>query len=125
VRLILLMLIALLVLVVIFAVQNPGAVQVEFLTIQGELSLLLVTLAAFGLGVIAGVFGMMPYYVRSRRRLRGTRKELKQERKPGKESTAPTRTAPATEEKAQPGTESDQEGPESPGPKRGREYGEP
>jgi len=124
VRLILLMMIALLVLVVIFAVQNPGAVQVEFLTLQGELSLLLVTLAAFGLGVIAGIFGMMPYYVRSRRRLRGTRKELKQERKAPKEPATSTGPEPANAAKAEPATETEQEGPELP-PKRGREYREP
>ncbi len=125
-RLILLIMIALLVLVVIFAVQNPGAVEVQFLTVQGELSLLLVTLAAFGLGVIAGISGMLPYYVRSRRRLRGTKKELKQERKPREEPTTSTRSVPATAEKAQVGAETDQEDPELPDrPKHGREYREP
>lgn len=138
-RFILLMLVALLVLVVIFAVQNPGAVDVEFLSFQGEISLLLVTLAAFGLGVIAGVVGMLPYYVRSRRRLGRTKKELKRDQKAHEEaSTAPSpASAAARAEKSRKGGEPVQEPPPPPepgppaeptppaAPKRGREYGEP
>lgn len=88
-RAILVMLVILLVIVVIFSVQNPGRVDVAFLVWDFRSPLLLVGLVFFGIGLISGIIGMAPYYLSRRREARRLRKDVAREHREAPEEVAP------------------------------------
>ena len=59
-------LIVLLVIVAVFAVQNPGIITVRFMTMSGDTSLLVVIVAGFGAGVLGGWLAGLPGSFRRR-----------------------------------------------------------
>ena len=81
-RLILIVLIVLLGGVAMFAIQNPGIVTVRFLNFSGDTSILVVIVAAFGVGVLVGLLPGIPTSVRRKRRIRELENELASPRKP-------------------------------------------
>ncbi len=81
-RSVLLLIIALLTMVAVFAVQNPGVIDVRFLHLSGSTSLLVVIVLAFGIGVLVGFLGGMPSSLRKSRRIRELSSELDSQRKP-------------------------------------------
>jgi uncharacterized integral membrane protein len=62
----LVVLVFLLAVVAAFAVQNPGVISVRFLNYTWPTSLLVVVVAAFGAGVVAGWLAVLPGYFRRR-----------------------------------------------------------
>jgi uncharacterized integral membrane protein len=78
----LVLIIVLLALVAAFAVQNPGIITVTFLTFSAPTSLLVVIVAAFGIGVVVGFLFGIPASLRRRRRIRELEGELAGLRKP-------------------------------------------
>lgn len=78
-RAILVILVILLVAVVTFSVQNPGRVDATFLVWDFQWPLLLVGLVFFAMGVLAGVTGMFPYYLKRRLEARRLRKDIRTE----------------------------------------------
>lgn len=77
---ILVLLIVVLGIVALFAVQNPGIITVNFLSLSGRTSLLVVIVVAFALGVAAGFLGGVPSSLRRRRKIRELEGELAQRR---------------------------------------------
>jgi uncharacterized integral membrane protein len=77
-----LVIIVLLALVATFAVQNPGIITVRFLHLSGNTSLLVVLVAAFGIGVVVGFLAGIPSAVRRKRRVRELEAELGARKKP-------------------------------------------
>lgn len=73
---VMLLIIVLLGIVALFAVQNPGILTVRFLHLSGTTSLLVVLVAAFGMGVVVGFLGGIPAAIRHRRRVRELEAEL-------------------------------------------------
>ncbi len=61
-----LVLIALLILVAAFAIQNPGIVTVRFMNFSGDTSILVVIVAAFGVGVLGAGLASVPGQFRRR-----------------------------------------------------------
>jgi uncharacterized integral membrane protein len=78
----LLLIIVLLTLVAAFAVQNPGILTVRFLHLSGTTSLLVIVVAAFGAGVLAGLLCGMPAVMRRGRKVRELTAEIAALRKP-------------------------------------------
>jgi uncharacterized integral membrane protein len=60
------LLIVLLALVAMFAIQNPGIVTVRFMSLSGDTSILVVIVAAFGVGVLGAGLASIPGQVRRR-----------------------------------------------------------
>ena len=81
-RTVLILIIFLLALVAAFAVQNPGVLAVRFLHLSGTTSLLIVVVAAFGAGVLAGLLCGIPAAMRRGRKVRELERELASLRKP-------------------------------------------
>lgn len=74
------------ILAVIFALQNAGVVSVVFFTSNLEGSLALILLITFAVGVIAGIFLILPYLIRKSLKIRRlTRKLQESERQINKE----------------------------------------
>ncbi len=90
---ILLLLVLILGLVALFAVQNPGIITVNFLSLSGRTSLLAVIVAAFALGVAAAFIGGIPSWLRRRRRIRDLEAELAA-RKSGPAASPPPAATP-------------------------------
>ncbi|NNG47248.1 MAG: LapA family protein [Deltaproteobacteria bacterium] len=80
-RLVLILLIALMGLVAVFAIQNPGIVTVNFFNYYAETSILIVIVAAFGAGVIVGFLPGIPASFKRRRRIRELESDLAAHRK--------------------------------------------
>jgi uncharacterized integral membrane protein len=72
----LIILVVVLVLVAVFAIQNPGIIMVNFFNMTVSTSLLVVIIASFGVGILAALLGGVPSWLRNRRRV----KELEAER---------------------------------------------
>ena len=89
---ILLLLVIVLGLVALFAVQNPGIIPVNFLSLSGRTSLLVVIVLAFASGVAAAFLGGVPSWLRRRRRIRDLEAELAALRK--SPSPPPPQTTP-------------------------------
>jgi len=81
VRLILIILIVLLGGVAMFAIQNPGIVTVRFLNYYADTSILIVIVAAFGVGVLVGLLPGIPTTFRRKRRIRELEADLAAHRK--------------------------------------------
>ncbi|MCL5966436.1 MAG: lipopolysaccharide assembly protein LapA domain-containing protein [Deltaproteobacteria bacterium] len=75
-RAVLLILIVILLLVAVFAVQNPGIVTVRFLNLSGDTSLLVVIAAAFAAGAACAALCAVPGWFRKRARIRELTAEL-------------------------------------------------
>ncbi len=73
---ILVLLVVVLGLVALFAVQNPGIITVNFLSVSGRTSLLAVIVTSFALGVAAAFLGGIPSWMRRRRRIRELEAEI-------------------------------------------------
>lgn len=78
----LILILLLLALVVTFAVQNPGILDVRFLHLSASTSLLVVVIVAFAAGVLVGLLCGMPSSLRRRRKVRELTAELAALRKP-------------------------------------------
>ena len=78
---ILFLLVILLGVVALFAVQNPGIISVNFLSLTGRTSLLVVIVVSFALGVAAAYLGAIPSSLRRRRRIRELEAELAAQKK--------------------------------------------
>ncbi|MBU2603779.1 MAG: LapA family protein [Actinobacteria bacterium] len=74
---ILLILGVILAVVAVFALQNPAVVNLRFLNLSGEASVLVVILIAYAAGVFSGVLALIPSSVRKTARLRKLRSEMK------------------------------------------------
>lgn len=80
-RAILVLIIALLALVAVFALQNPGIIPVRFLQYSASTSLLAVIVVAFAIGVLVGFLCGIPASLRRRRRIRELEAEIASPRK--------------------------------------------
>jgi uncharacterized integral membrane protein len=80
-RLVLILLIALMGLVAVFAIQNPGIVTVKFFNYSMDTSILVVIVAAFGAGVMVGFLPGIPASFKRRRRIRELESDLAAHRK--------------------------------------------
>jgi uncharacterized integral membrane protein len=75
VRLFLAVTVVLLILLLIFAVQNPGSTEVTFLTFSAAVSLLLIVGVSLAVGLLLGIAIMMPGMLRRSSRLHRTQSE--------------------------------------------------
>ena len=79
---------------VIFALQNPQATEVQVGTLAFQGSTALVLLVTFALGVIVGLLGALPGWIRNRRKVNALRKTIAEERV----ETTHSKTQTTTEE---------------------------
>ncbi len=77
------------ILAVIFALQNPQAMDVNLLIFETRGSTALILILTFGFGVIVGLLSTLPKQLRTRRKL----KELQKKQNTGSES-GPSSTEP-------------------------------
>ncbi len=70
--------VALLGVLAVFALQNPGIVEVRFFTLSGSTSIPVLIILAFGGGLLAGFLGGLPSSMRKGRRIRELERELDQ-----------------------------------------------
>jgi uncharacterized integral membrane protein len=77
VRAFLVVMVILLVLLLIFAVQNPGSTEVEFITFSSTAPLLLIILVSAAVGLLLGVAIMLPGSIRRSSRLRRLDSEIR------------------------------------------------
>ncbi|HEY7527702.1 MAG TPA: LapA family protein, partial [Candidatus Deferrimicrobiaceae bacterium] len=61
---VLLLIVALLLVVAVFALQNPGIIPVRFLQYSGDTSLLAVIAVSFGTGIVVGFLCGIPSSIR-------------------------------------------------------------
>lgn len=84
------------ILAVIFALQNPGFIEVTLFGLGYEGSKALVLILTFTVGVIVGVLGTLPGYIRNRRKVNSLRKTIAERedevRREKKKTTKTTRT---------------------------------
>jgi putative membrane protein len=78
----LLLIVVLLSVVAIFAVQNPGIINVRFLGFSWSTSLLVIVVLSLAIGVIVGILGSIPSSVRRARKIRELAGEIDSLRKP-------------------------------------------
>jgi len=80
-RVFLTIMVVLLILLLIFAVQNPGSTEVTFLTFSSTVSLLVIILVSTVVGLLLGLAVMLPGNLRrfSRRHDQGLRRERSSE----------------------------------------------
>jgi uncharacterized integral membrane protein len=69
-RVFLAIMVVLLILLLIFAVQNPGSTQVKFLTFASTVSLLLIILVSAVVGLLLGLAVLLPGNLRRSARIR-------------------------------------------------------
>lgn len=91
-RAVLLILVVLLLLVAVFAIQNPGIIMVRFLHLTGYTSLLVVIAAAFGAGAVCAALCGIPGWARKRARIRELEAELAARPKAPPPSPPPSQT---------------------------------
>jgi uncharacterized integral membrane protein len=77
-RIFLAIMVVLLILLLIFAVQNPGSTQVKFLNFASTVSLLLIILLSAIVGLLAGLAVMLPGNLRRSARIRKLEAEVAQ-----------------------------------------------
>ncbi len=75
-RLVLIVLVLLMGVVAMFAIQNPGFVQVHFLSYYLETSILVLIIGAFGAGVLVGFLPGIPTSFKRKRRIRELESDL-------------------------------------------------
>lgn len=68
--------VALLGVLAVFALQNPGIVEVRFFTLSGATSIPVLIILAFGGGILTGFLGGLPSSMRRGRRIRELEREL-------------------------------------------------
>lgn len=74
-RLFLAIMVVLLVLLLIFAIQNPGSTEVSFITFTSAVSLLLIIVVSVAVGLLLGIAVMMPGKLRRSSQVRTLRSE--------------------------------------------------
>ena len=79
---VLFLIVALLLVVAVFALQNPGIIPVRFLTVSGDTSLLAVIVVSFGIGIVVGFLCGIPTSFRHRKKIRELQAQLSSLRKP-------------------------------------------
>jgi uncharacterized integral membrane protein len=79
---VLLLIVALLLLVAVFALQNPGVIPVRFLKYSADTSLLAVIVVSFGIGIVVGFLCSIPSSFRNRKKVRSLEAEVSSLRKP-------------------------------------------
>lgn len=77
-RVFLAVMVILLILLLVFAVQNPGSTEVTFLTFSSTVSLLLIILASAVVGLLLGLAVMLPGNLRRSSRVRRLESEAGQ-----------------------------------------------
>jgi putative membrane protein len=77
------------ILAVIFALQNPQAMDVNLLFFETQGSTALILILTFGLGVIVGLLSTLPKQLRTRRKLKELQKKQDPESKPSSSFTEP------------------------------------
>jgi len=75
---VLILLVLLLAVVAVFAVQNPGIVNVRFLHLAGSTSVLVVIVTAFAAGVLGGWLAGLRGYFRRRSEATGAKKRVQE-----------------------------------------------
>lgn len=75
-RLVLVVMVILMGVIALFAIQNPGFVEVNFLNYYMKTSILILIIAAFGMGVIVGFLPGIPTAFRRKRRIRELESDL-------------------------------------------------
>lgn len=91
------------ILAVIFALQNPQAMDVNLLFFETEGSTALILIVTFGLGVVVGLLSTLPTQLRTRRKL----KKLQKSEESGSESSSPATSPKSSPEPSRPGGSSD------------------
>lgn len=79
---------------VIFALQNPQAMEVNLLFFQTEGSTALVLILTFAFGVVVGLISSLPGRLRAQRKVKELQKE--QSTSPGSPSSPPTSSPSST-----------------------------
>lgn len=79
---VLLLIVALLLVVAVFALQNPGIIPVRFLKYSADTSLLSVIVVAFAIGMVVGFLCGIPSSFRNRKRVRELKSQISSLRKP-------------------------------------------
>lgn len=77
------------VLAVLFALQNPQTIRVNFILYETSGSAALVLIVTFAIGVLVGLLSTLPGRIRDRRQLKKTKRQLDKETTPS-ESEAPS-----------------------------------
>jgi putative membrane protein len=73
---------------VLFALQNPQTIQVNFIVYETSGSAALVLIVTFAIGVVVGLLSTLPGRIRDRRALKKTKRKLERE-------TSPSESPPA------------------------------
>lgn len=80
---------ALSVLAVIFALQNPQTIEVNLLFVETEGSAALVLIVTFAIGVVVGLLSTLPGRLRDRREVKALKKQMKSGSGPQMPSSSP------------------------------------
>ena len=109
-RVFLAIMVVLLILLLIFAVQNPGSTEVTFLTFSSTVSLLLIILVSTVVGLLLGLAVMLPGRLRRSSRVRKLESETGKLRSQSAEmatAMAATRGRPEPTRNGRPGPKTD------------------
>jgi uncharacterized integral membrane protein len=108
-RVFLAIMVVLLILLLIFAVQNPGSTEVSFLTFSSTVSLLLIIVVSVVVGLLLGVAVMLPGKLRRSSRVRKLESETGKLRTQSAEMAAEMAATKATgrSESGDPGPKAD------------------
>jgi uncharacterized integral membrane protein len=108
-RVFLAIMVVLLILLLIFAVQNPGSTEVSFLTFSSTVSLLLIILVSTAVGLLLGFAVMLPGKLRRSSRVRKLESETGKLRTQSAEMAAEMAATKATDqsESGDPGSKAD------------------
>jgi uncharacterized integral membrane protein len=79
---VLILIVALLLLVAVFAVQNPGVIPVRFMKFSADTSLLAIIVVAFGIGIVVGFLCGVPKSFRTRKKVRELEAQIASLRNP-------------------------------------------
>jgi uncharacterized integral membrane protein len=113
-RVFLAVMVVLLILLLIFAVQNPGSTEVTFLTFSSTVSLLVIILVSTVVGLLLGLAVMLPGRLRRSSRLRKLESETGKLRTHSADMAAEMAANKATD-----GSESGDPGPKADDPSKG------
>ena len=80
---------ALAVLAVVFALQNPQMIEVNLLFVETEGSAALVLIVTFAIGVLVGLLSTLPSRIRDRRKVKTLKKQTKSEHSAASQMPSP------------------------------------
>lgn len=76
-----------LILIAIFAVQNSTVVSISFFNYQFQSSLVVLVLISYALGIVCGIFYMLPSFFKKNLQITGLMKELNKKQAENKNKT--------------------------------------